>query len=239
MKLRRGLTNLDLASRFRISCGTVSKTIITWINYLYIQLGLIKIWPDRKIILQNHPEDFHKDYPNTLIILKIQCPSSLVLQSATYSSYKSTNTLKGLVGVDAKGGFMFVSQLYTGTLSDKELVKRCGLLSLLRGKINTSEINIGDCIMADKGFNIEKEINELGLQLNIPPFLQAEPRFSEMEVIRTQTVAKHRIHVERAIGKVKCFKIFYSPLSNSLMGTVNQIWTVCCLISNFLDNSSS
>ena len=51
-------------------------------------------------------------WPNNVAIidcteLKIQVPSSLVKQSQSYSNYNSTNTLKGLVGVDAKGGFLF------------------------------------------------------------------------------------------------------------------------------------
>ncbi|XP_071830276.1 uncharacterized protein [Apostichopus japonicus] len=46
-------------------------------------------------------------------------------------------------------------------------------------------------------------------------------------------VAQHRIHVERAIGKVKRFRIFQSLIPVSMFGTINQIWTVACLISNF------
>ena len=65
------------------------------------------------------PKDFMEKWPNNVAIidcteLKIQVPSSLVKQSQRYSNYNSTNTLKGLGGVDAKGGFLFASQLYTG-----------------------------------------------------------------------------------------------------------------------------
>lgn len=56
--------------------------------------------------------------------------------------------------------------------------------------------------MADKGFDIEDGLKKLGLNLNIPPFLGEEPKFNESDVIKTQTIAQHRIHVERAIGNV-------------------------------------
>jgi len=115
--------------------------------------------------------------------------------------------LKSLVGVDPKGGFMFVSQLYTGSISDKQIVTRSGFLELLSSKKGVSEVEDGDSVMADKGFDIEEDLN-IGLQLNIPPFLKDKPQFNENEVIRTQTIAKHRIHVERAIGKVTNFLIF-------------------------------
>ena len=67
--------------------------------------------------------------------LRIQTPSSLLRQSQSYSSYKSSNTLKGLVGVDFKGGIMFISQLYTGSISDKDIVQRSGFLEVLKNKV--------------------------------------------------------------------------------------------------------
>ena len=240
MKLRLGLTNLDLAIRFRVSEATVSNIFITWLNFLYIRLGTLKVWPHRRVILDNMPKNFKEDYPNNIIIidcteLKIQCPSSLVLQSQSYSNYKSTNTLKSLVGVDPKGGFMFVSQLYTGSISDKQIVTRSGFLELLSSKKEVTEVEDGDSIMADKGFDIEEDLKNIGLQLNIPPFLKEKPQFNENEVIRTQTIAKHRIHVERAIGKVRNFLIFNTRIPISSLGTINQLWTVCCLLSNFMN----
>lgn len=240
MKLRLGLTNLDLAIRFRVSEATVSNTFITWLNFLYIRLGTLKVWPHRRVILDNMPKKFKEEHPNNIIIidcteLKIQCPSSLVLQSQSYSNYKSTNTLKSLVGVDPKGGFMFVSQLYTGSISDKQIVTRSGFLELLSSKKEVSEVEDGDSIMADKGFDIEEDLKNIGLQLNIPPFLKDKPQFNENEVIRTQTIAKHRIHVERAIGKVRNFLIFNTRIPISSLGTINQLWTVCCLLSNFMN----
>ena len=50
------------------------------------------------------------------------------------------------------GDFMFVSQLYTGSISDKQIVFRSGFLDLLSRKKEVSEILEGDSIMADKGF---------------------------------------------------------------------------------------
>ena len=129
------------------------------------------------------------------------------------------------------GGFMFISQLYTGSISDKQIVSRGGFLDLLSRKKEVSEIFEGDSIMADKGFDIGGDLQKIGLQLNTPPLLKEKPQFDESEVIRTQTKAKHRIHVERATGKVRCFLIFNSKLPISSLGTVNQLWTVCCLLS--------
>ena len=206
-----------------------SSVCITWIS---------NIWPNRDIIIQNSPIEFQEKYKNTVIIIDateliVQVPSSLQKQSECYSHYKHHTTLKSLIGVDPKGGVMFVSQLFEGSMSDKELVKRSGFINLLKMKLECGDILPGDGIMADRGFNIEEELKELGLKLNVPPFLREKGCFSKDDVIRAQTVAQHRIHVERAIGKVKRFRIFQSLIPVSLFGTINQIWTIACLISNF------
>ncbi len=240
MKLRLGLINTVLATMFDISPSSVSRIIITWLNYMYLRLGSLQIWPHRDVIIENMPEEFKTKYGKTVVIidcleLKTQMPSSRVRQSQTYSNYKSCNTFKCLVGVDSKGGIMFVSGLYTGNISDQQMCERSGFFEVLKRKLESGDILPGDGIMADKGFAIEEKLNEMGLELNIPPFLGNKGRFNAEEVIRTQTIAHHRIHVERAIGKVRKFSIFEKRLPLKLAGTVNQIWTVCTLLSNYQD----
>ena len=89
--------------------------------------------------------------------------------------------------------------------------------------------------MADKSFDIDSDLKKLNMNLNIPPFLKNRAQFDESEVIKTQTIAEYRIHVERAIGKVRRFLIFNSRLPISSVGTINQLRTNCCLLSNFMD----
>lgn len=126
---------------------------------------------------------------------------------------------------------MVASHLYTGGISDKEICQRSGLFDLLKHKIDSQELKNGDGIMADKGFTISKELDALGLRLNIPPFLGKRKRLSGADVQDTQVIAHHRIHVERAIGKVRNFHIFDRKLSIKSAGDINQLWTVGCLIS--------
>ena len=140
MKLRMGLSVIDLAERFSVSQSTVNNIFLTWINYLHVTLGSLKIWPHGDIILQNSPGEFLGKYPDNIIIidateLKIQVPSALQKHSESYSTYKSHTTLKCLLGVDPKGGVMFISQLYEGSISDKQIVERSGFLEVLRQKV--------------------------------------------------------------------------------------------------------
>lgn len=61
--------------------------------------------------------------------------------------------------------------------------------------------------MADKGFTISSELESLKLHLNVPSFVKSETQMSQSDVDFTQKIAAHCIHVERAIRKIRTFKI--------------------------------
>lgn len=229
VRLRLGLFEQDLADRFLIHISSVSRKITTWANYLYFLLGSQPIWPSRQQVNHYMPENFKALYPNTRVIIDctemfVQTPSSLLLQSQMYSSYKSNTTLKGLLGIAPHGAVTFVSSLYTGSISDKEITRCSGILDLLEPR---------DSVMADKGFDIEALLNTHGVGLNIPPLLQARGQFTMEQVVETKTIAKLRIHVERAIRRIKEFHIFDSDVPLNLVGSINQIYTIVCLLTNF------
>ncbi|XP_068742098.1 uncharacterized protein [Montipora capricornis] len=172
------------------------------------------------------PADFKEKFPTTRVIIdctEVRCemPSSLLLNSELFSSYKNNVTLKGLVGIAPSGAITFISQLYTGSISDREIVIRSGFLS--------QKFENSDTVMADKGFQIA-DILPLGVKLNIPPFLGANTQMSAKDVVRTQQIAGLRIHVERAINKIKNFLIWKGEIPLSLFSVVNQMWSVCLFV---------
>ena len=138
-----------------------------------------------------------------------------------YSSYKSGTSLKSLIGIRPHGVVRFVSALYTGSISDKEITRCRGILDLLEPN---------DSVMAD---NIGGMATSRRVSLNLPPHLSSGGQFSSKEVKETKTIAKLRIHVERAIRRIKEYHIYDTPIPLSLLGTVNQLWTVTCLLVNF------
>jgi alcohol dehydrogenase YqhD (iron-dependent ADH family) len=150
-------------------------------------------------------------------------PSSLLLNSELFSSYKNHVTLKALVGIVPSGAITFISQLYAGSISDCEIVIRSGFLS--------QAFDDGDSVMADKGFQIQ-DILPLGVSLNIPPFLGGDSQMSAEDVIKTHQIASLRIYVERAINKIKNFHIWDSVIPLSMFGVVNQMWSVCAFLCN-------
>ena len=107
--------------------------------------------------------------------IKCEMPSSLLLNTELFSSYKNHTTLKGLIGIAPNGAVTFISQLYTGSISDREIVIRSGFLA--------QEFSEGDSVMADKGFAIQ-DLLSLGTSLNISPFLGQFEQMSPENVIR-------------------------------------------------------
>ena len=214
------------------SIATASRYIITWTNFIYFKLGSIPIWPSRKQVNDTMPESFQQTYPTTRVILDCtelfcQRPSSLLSQSKLYSHYKSHVTYKGLIGISPIGSITFISQLFEGSISDREIVRKSGILE-------PTLWNSGDSVMADRGFTISDDLKPLNVSLNIPHFLSGRTQLTAAEVKESQTIASVRIHVERAIQRVKRFKILRNEIPLTLHGSINQIWTVCCLLCNFL-----
>ena len=198
---------------------------------MYLKFGQVSIWPNREVIRATMPDSFKEKYSCTRVIIdcteiRCQMPSSLLLNSKLFSSYKNHVTLKGLVGIAPSGAITFISQLYSGSISDREIVERSGFLKL--------EFDNGDTVMADKGFTIE-DLLPLGVTLNIPPFLGSNSQMTAEDVIKTQEIASVRIHVERAINKIKNFHLWDSVVPLSLFGVVNQMWSVCAFLCNIQD----
>lgn len=186
MRLRLALLEEDLAFRFGICQSLVSQLINTWTAVLYNRLAVnTNWWISREANKKLMPTAFQKKYPNTRAIFDateifIQKPSDLGCQSTTWSNYKRHSTAKGLIVVAPFGGVMFASELYTGSISDKELVVQSGVLNY---------IEEGDDIMADRGFTIEDLLDEKKATLNMPPFKNGKVQLSKQEIISSRQIA--------------------------------------------------
>lgn len=67
----------------------------------------------------------------------------------------------------------------------------------------------------------------------MPPFLHMQDQMPAQDVLETQQIAAERIHVERAFNKITNFHLFDQVIPLSLAGSINQLWTVCGLLTLF------
>ena len=83
VRLRRNFQLIHLCFLHGISEGSVSNTINTWANYMYLRLQSICIRPSREQIVKIMPSSMKEKYPNVRCIsdcveFNIETPSSLV-----------------------------------------------------------------------------------------------------------------------------------------------------------------
>ena len=231
IKLRNGFSNIHLGWLFNCDRSTISRLVISWLNYVYLKFCMLPIWPSREQVNDSMPDAFKEKYPKTRVIIDwtevaVEAPESLHTRSVFYSDYKHHNTYKALFGISPAGRLSFVSELFPGSVSDREIVSRCGIL-------NPNFWNKDDEIMADKGFTIRDLLDPLGVKLNIPIFVEDKAQFSAQQVVINQQISSLRIHVERYISRIKNFHIFDKPLPLTMHGSANQIFTVCSFLVMF------
>ncbi|GBO20669.1 hypothetical protein AVEN_79851-1 [Araneus ventricosus] len=134
VKLRTGSSNEFLSVLFEISDSTVSRYFTFVTTVLYEKPKLLHIFPSKSKVVESM---------SLLITLSFQY-RNLTVQQMTFSFYKKTNTLKGMIGIMPSGTISFI---YCGSISDKELFIKSQLMDLLEPN---------DVVMADKGFQIEQ-----------------------------------------------------------------------------------
>ena len=241
MRLRLGLSGLDLGYRFGIHSSTVSRTFSTVIDILHRRLKHLILWPERDVLKSTMPMDFRKHCPTCVIIIDcfeifIDRPSVLLARAQTYSSYKHHNTAKYLIGITPQGSVSFISRGWGGRVSDKYLTENCGLLNNLLP---------GDTVLADRGFDIKDSVGLYCATIKMPAFTKGKKQLSGIEVEQTRRIANVRIHVERVIGNVRkkysilslCQPLdFLNRKPDEEVTTIDKIVTVCCCLNNLCNS---
>uniref|UniRef100_A0A3P9JI17 DDE Tnp4 domain-containing protein n=1 Tax=Oryzias latipes TaxID=8090 RepID=A0A3P9JI17_ORYLA len=227
MRLRLGLLFTDLGKRFGVSRTTASEIFTFWRPILarFMREKVI-VWLPRDTLNRIRPKTFNKSYPKATCIIDctevfVQRPKNLRKRSQTYSNYKHHNTYKLLYCIAPNGYVMFVSKLFGGRASDNFITKNSGFVHHLIP---------GDEILADRGFTI-KDILPPGVSLALPAFTRGRKELSEHEVTSTRRLANVRIHIERAIRRLKGFKILCHVISGRLQ-SVDEIVSICAGLCN-------
>lgn len=193
VKLKHGSQNGDLAERFQLSPSSVSRIFLTWVKFLESILTKMPIWMSRKRVRKTLPVSFKGLYDDVTIIIdctEMECekPSDMEVQAATYSEYKSRNSVKALVGISPSGVPTFISDLMEGSVSDNEITMKSGLLE----KLERNSV-----VMADRGWTNKEAMARHGVRLVTPAFLMNKKQLDLSSLVESVAIARVRIHVER------------------------------------------
>ena len=231
IRLKVGLLTEDIAQRFSVSVGTVSSIVTSWVNLMYTDLKLLCELPPRDVTSDNQSKAMGQ-FTDVQVILDctelfVQNPSKLDARKQLYSNYKHHITYKFLIGISPQMGVTYVSRMYGGRASDKFITTDSAdlLMNLEQGKGG---------VMADRGFLIEGVLNDMGVKLHLPSFKGSDrPQLSAREVFSSEKISSVRIHIERAIQRIKTFHILDGELKLSMKEVAEQVFTVCAYLVNF------
>ena len=133
VRLKLGITIELLAYMFGISDSTVGSIFDSWIEIMFRHFKILNIWASKVEILNTMPQSVAKKYPNLRCIIdcgeiKIPHHRNPFVQHPNFLNYKNCNTAQALIGIAPTGAISFVSDLYGGCISHREITKLSGIL---------------------------------------------------------------------------------------------------------------
>ena len=232
MKLRLGTTNMDLAYRFGVNARYVSTILSTRLTFVASVAKKLICWPSQGAIRANMPTCFRacgRDIRHTRVILDCfdiftERPKGLAARAQLWSNYKSHSTVKVLIGISPAGAVTYVSEVWGGRASDKQITLDGKLLDLL---------DPYDVVMADRGFLVADELAAMSVRVVTPHFTKGKQQMSRREVQESRRLSRVRIHVERVIGRIRRnYRVLGGVIPIGLIPQVNNIVTICCGLIN-------
>ena len=144
--------------------------------------------------IQYMPLSFGQMFPSTRVILDAtECvmnkPSHVAVQSSTFSSYKNKNTVKTMIGCTPRGAVCFISESYSGSTSDHQIIERSPLCT------EPGYFTSGDSIMADRGIMVQDLFASKNVPVNTPHMLKGKSQPEPEQVVHDRLVAAKRIHI--------------------------------------------
>ena len=87
--------------------------------------------------------------------------------------------------------------------------------------------------MADRGFNLRDLVNKRNATLNIPQLAKGK-QLSTKACTKTRRIASLRIHIERAIQRMKKFRLLQGVIPISIAAVAYWAVFVCASLCNLL-----
>ena len=158
MKLKLGASNRDLSLRFNRKEEHVSKIVRTWLPKFANVFTRLIVWPEREALRKNLHACF-SSFKNCVCTINcteiyIEVALNLNARAQTFSNYKFHSTIKYLIGITPTWALSFLSA---------EITLKSSFLD---------KLTHGDCVLADRGFLVDEELETKGEQYFSYPHLQ-------------------------------------------------------------------
>ncbi|XP_043202322.1 uncharacterized protein LOC122370632 isoform X2 [Amphibalanus amphitrite] len=229
MKIKQNKSFDLIADDFGISRSYASRLFAKHLPFIASAMRELVYWPKTEAIRQALPLAFKARFARTTCIIdcmeiQVEKPSGSFKQSMTYSSYKSCNTAKYLLSITPNGFVNFISKGCGGRSSDMAILETSGFMDNLEP---------GMIVMADRGFkSLEPLLAQKGCTLVRPSSVSSSSVMTKKEVKWSKQIASLRIHVERAIRRVREFELLRpnACIEHQLWSLLDEcVLTVCAL----------
>ena len=154
----------------------------------------------------------------------IERPKSLSAQATTWLDYKQHNTFRFLVGITPTEFISFLCSCYEGRTNDKFIHRDSRFYDLLERD---------DEVTVHRRLQIQENLLLHFCRLVVPPDAGVQSQITKSEVKKTKEVTNLRIHVKRAINRIKCFKNFKGTIPVTMIPHVDDIISTCAVLCNF------
>ena len=225
---RHGLHQGIMAYILEKSKTTMQRIFIGWVIFLATLFNQIDLKPASGFLLKKMPKSFVETCHGLtdLVIdateFKFQSASNFELNSLMFSNYKNTQTGKALIGVSPHGSGILFSDIYPGSISDSEITEKSGAILFVEEEHE---------IMSDRGFSIQEFCASKSITLNRPKQKESN-QFAEVDVASNFDIAATRIHVERYIGRIRCWGIMNCVWPINRMDILSSTWQMIGHIVN-------
>lgn len=236
MRLRLDLRNRDLAYRFGVKVGTVTRTVHQMVTIMSSSLVPTAVfWPSRAELRKNLPAALRASHPDCAVIVDcFKVPFEEPVSQGNQEQHRqrvgpppgalrgggaSPNVLKYLIGVAPQGVVTFVSRGVLGDVSDKSLAEGCGFLCKLLP---------GDVVLAGRDLDIDDSVAARGALFKTAA-APAEAAGVQRHVERVISMVKHRYAM--LTGPVESpFTAVCERASN--LSTFDKVVQVACALNN-------
>uniref|UniRef100_A0A3Q1EDX7 Uncharacterized LOC110961749 n=1 Tax=Acanthochromis polyacanthus TaxID=80966 RepID=A0A3Q1EDX7_9TELE len=242
MRLRLDLRNQDLAYRFGVKVGTVTRTVHRMVHIMSSTLVPTAVfWPSRAELRKNLPAALRSSHPDCAVIVDcftVPLEEPVSRGNQQQGAPRGRSKLKYLIGVAPQGVVTFVSRGVEGNVSDKSLAEGCGLLyKLLPGDVVLagSDLDIRDSVAARGASFRTTSCRAAGRQTETAVGSEDSPADVSSE-------ASVQRHVEKVISMVKQrYAMLTGPVESpftsasertSNLSTFDKIVQVACALNN-------
>ena len=157
-------------------------------------------------------------------LVQLERPHNHRMDGHSYSSYMSMHSAKVLVSIGRNAHVNFVSGGFGGAASDAQVAAASAFYDAASNGV----------VMFDKGgVDMREPLLQVHSRL-ITPSIVTGKFLSLGELTRNGEISHDRVHIERAIERIKRFAVLDGPFPSSMLYLFDEMVFVCAYLTHFM-----